>query len=97
MKNDKDTMLRDSKIQALKQLRRMMEDLMLEDKQDVEQIIPKSMQKVTVAASDEKSLKQGLKKAEDILDAKHTDLVTDMEPLEEDDMYDDEDLDEDME
>lgn len=101
MKDNKDQMFRDTKIKALKELRRMMEDLMLEDGKDVQEVIPKSMQKVTVAANSKKDLKKGLEKAESMLEDK-----SEMQDEEEDDcmpedkmmgMMDDEDEEEDEE
>lgn len=96
MKDKKEEMFRDTKIKALKELRRMMEDLMLEDGKDVQEVIPKSMQKVTVAADSKQNLKKGLEKAESMLGEK-----SDMEDDEECspkskmmDMFDEEDEDE---
>lgn len=70
MKDKREEMFRDTKIKALKELRRMMEDLMLEDGKDVQEVIPKSMQKVTVAADSKQNLKKGLEKAESMLEGK---------------------------
>jgi hypothetical protein len=71
-------MKKNAKMEVLKELRKMASDMMAED-------LKGGMKKVTVAAKDEEGLKEGLEKAEDMLEERMGDFdMPDME--EEDDM-----------
>lgn len=66
-----------AKRSMLKNLKHEMMDLMGDDRGDLKDILGKKLMKVTVAAKDEKGLKKGLSKAEEILAKKG--LVSDDE------------------
>jgi hypothetical protein len=67
MEDKKMPMHRKAKMDLLKQLRRMAMDMIHEDSMGGEEDAA-GLQKVTVAAKDKEGLKQGLEKAEDVLE-----------------------------